>query len=84
MNPIEPDEILVSENVDIIDPNELAREIQKLVQSGKLQLSAETGKALPVFALGVAGGLLGSSLLRGLPGLVAGAGLAWWAWSKLK
>lgn len=41
------------------------------------------GSILPVFALGVVGGAVGSKVLKGWTGLLVGGGVAWWAYKSL-
>lgn len=77
---LEPDEVItLTEPPSEVD---VRAAVEKLVRQGKLALPANE-KALPILALGAAGGLLGATLLRGTVGAVAGGVLAWWAWSKL-
>lgn len=77
---LEPDEVItLTEPPSEID---VRAAIDRLVKEGKLALPANE-QALPILALGAAGGLLGATVLRGTVGAVAGGALAWWAWSKL-
>lgn len=80
MQVLEPDEVITVTN----PPSEVdvRAAIDRLVKEGKLALPVNE-QALPVLALGIAGGLLGANLLRGTVGTIAGSALAWWAWSKL-
>jgi hypothetical protein len=89
MQTIFPDEILsptegfgaTGGGVTNIDPEALKQHIEELVQQGKVKLGGSD--AVPVFVLGFVGGALGSNVLKGTFGTIAGIGLAWWAYNQL-
>jgi len=82
---LEPDEIITDGfgAPGDLDPDALLKEFNRLVREGQLALPSPSKDALPMLALGAAGGFIGASLLRGTLGLVVGGGLAIWAWSQL-
>jgi hypothetical protein len=63
---------------------EILDEIKRLAASGQLDQYLPRDNALPIFALGFVGGAIGARLLKGTVGLTVSAGVAYWAWSRLR
>ena len=81
---MDPDEILVSpDRLSSLRPEEVIRDIEKMLKDGVIQLPTRAKDALPIFALGFVGGALGAKLLKGTVGIAIGAGVGYWAYTQL-